>query len=277
MPFPLAHPAAVLPLRGLCPKRLNFAALMIGSLTPDAGYCLQRFKLDTFSHTFVGSLGFCLPVGIALLAVFYFLRSPLVSALPSPHREALLPLCRRAPFRPWIVVLSLLIGAWTHIALDSLTRESDWLVHQLPVMQDDFTTIAGKGIKTYRVLWYGLTAAGLFLLGWTYLQFLRRANGSARIFSTREKGRYLFWAGVLVLPYVVIVPFAVEFQRNAASIHAVRYFILDSMPVYLVSTTVLLGLIGFGLKLIGRTDGAAGRTRGHGRIPGRRNPRRPER
>jgi len=32
MPFPLAHPAAVLPLKRFCPQRLSFSALVIGAL-----------------------------------------------------------------------------------------------------------------------------------------------------------------------------------------------------------------------------------------------------
>src|SRR2546426_9342497 len=114
MPFPLAHPAAVLPLRRYCPRYLNFPALMIGSLTPDVGYCLQRFRVDQFSHSFVGSVAFCLPTGIAMLLVFYAIRESLVAALPAPHRDALLPLCRKPNDRPAsAIVLSLLIGAWT--------------------------------------------------------------------------------------------------------------------------------------------------------------------
>ena len=38
MPFPLAHPAAVLPFRRYCSRWLNFPALVIGSLVPDLGY-----------------------------------------------------------------------------------------------------------------------------------------------------------------------------------------------------------------------------------------------
>jgi hypothetical protein len=44
MPFPLAHPAAVLPLRRYCPKYLSFPVLIVGSLVPDVGYCLGRLN-----------------------------------------------------------------------------------------------------------------------------------------------------------------------------------------------------------------------------------------
>src|SRR6266404_5342332 len=62
MAFPLAHPAAVLPLRRYCPRGFNFAALVVGSLSPDAGYLFGQRNVDEFSHRVVGSFGFCLPV-----------------------------------------------------------------------------------------------------------------------------------------------------------------------------------------------------------------------
>ena len=99
MPIPLAHPAAVLPLCRFCPRYLSFGALVIGSLLPDVAYTiddLNKFSRtlvflfgpsvgyseyvrnawdwDDFSHTFAGSLGFCLPVGLLLLYGFLALR-----------------------------------------------------------------------------------------------------------------------------------------------------------------------------------------------------------
>jgi Domain of unknown function (DUF4184) len=45
MPWTLAHPAAVLPLRPLCPHRLSFGALVVGSVSPDIGYYVSCFDL----------------------------------------------------------------------------------------------------------------------------------------------------------------------------------------------------------------------------------------
>src|ERR1039458_366285 len=113
MAFPLAHPAAVLPLRRYCPRWLSFPALVIGSLSPDAGYCLGNLGgLDwgTFSHGMLGSVAFCLPVGVVLLALFYGLRAPVIRMLPAPYQQAFLPLCWRPPGSPSAVVISRLSG-----------------------------------------------------------------------------------------------------------------------------------------------------------------------
>ena len=66
MPFPLAHPAAVLPFRRYCPHWLNFTALLVGSVSPDLGYLFGPLKVDVLSHTLAGSVLFCLPAGYAL-------------------------------------------------------------------------------------------------------------------------------------------------------------------------------------------------------------------
>ena len=93
MPWTLSHPAIVLPLRRFSPQPLDFAALVIGSMTPDIGYYIDRFDLSTFAHTLPGSFLACLPTGVILLFFYYLFCRPVCYALPSPHRQALLPLC----------------------------------------------------------------------------------------------------------------------------------------------------------------------------------------
>ena len=63
MPWTLSHPAIVLPLRRFSPQPLDFAALVIGSMTPDIGYYIDRFDLSAFAHTLPGSFLACLPPG----------------------------------------------------------------------------------------------------------------------------------------------------------------------------------------------------------------------
>src|SRR2546426_888521 len=118
MPFPLAHPAAALPLRRFCPQFFDYIALVVGSVLPDVSYAIDdlnkfsdtfrfifgsavenhtwvknKWDWDDFSHSFIGSIGLCLPLGILLLLGFFSLRSALLQTLPNPHRDALLSLC----------------------------------------------------------------------------------------------------------------------------------------------------------------------------------------
>ncbi len=176
MPFPLAHPAAVLPLKRYCPRRLNFPALVIGSLSPDAGYC---FGNSDFSHTFFpGSFAFCLPVGLLMLACFYALRWPLVAILPGRLKQAFLPSCQRPVGSLFLIVPSLLIGAWTHIFLDSLTHSDGWMVGHLLFLQKPVPLMWTGGIKGYEALYLGCTFFGVAWVAICYWGWLATAAGS---------------------------------------------------------------------------------------------------
>lgn len=179
MPFPLAHPAAILPLRRYCPRHLSFPALIIGSLSPDVGYCFGNLNAGNFSHRFLaGSFGFCLPVGLVLVLVFYIARWPVVGILPSSYRRAFLPLCQRPAGSPFLIVISLLIGAWTHLFLDSFTHPDGWLVEHLPVLQTPVLPVGQHRLMVCEVLYAGCTLAGVAWLAFCYLRWLEKAAGS---------------------------------------------------------------------------------------------------
>src|SRR5882672_2158342 len=135
MPFTLAHPAAVLPLRRYCPRLLSFRALVVGSIVPDVAYCFRNSHVDEFAHSWIGSVGFALPVGIIALFLLSFCSAPVVRILPPRYRAAFLPLCERPLGSPFVVVISLLIGAWTHLLLDSMTHKYGGIVGHLSSLQ----------------------------------------------------------------------------------------------------------------------------------------------
>jgi hypothetical protein len=164
MPFPLAHPAAVMPLRRYCPRWLSLPALMIGSLTPDAGYLFGEGRGGAFSHTPVGTVLFCLPAGILLVAMFYWLRGPVMKLLPPHYRRALLPLCQRGRASPWTIVLSLLIGAWTHLLWDSFTHTNGWFPQHMLLLQRQVASIGIYRVRVCHLLWYGFSFAGVVWL-----------------------------------------------------------------------------------------------------------------
>ena len=78
MPIPIAHPAAVLPLRRYCPSWLSFPALVAGSVSPDLAYLFGPLKVDDFAHGWRTSLVFSLPAGLLLVWAYEVLRSRVV-------------------------------------------------------------------------------------------------------------------------------------------------------------------------------------------------------
>lgn len=161
MPFPLAHPAAVLPLRRYCPRPLVFAALVIGSISPDVGYLFSGSGLDELAHTLVGGTAFGVVIGMAMLWLFYFLVPIALRFVSSPYREAMSKLHHLPPAGIPALVISLAIGVWTHLFLDSVTHSHGWLVTRLPWLQSSVLVFHGRSLKVCHLLWYGCSFIGV--------------------------------------------------------------------------------------------------------------------
>ena len=126
LPYPFAHPAAVLPLARPMGRFAVPSALAIGSIAPDLWYLVPGLaRHDT--HGAFAALWFCLPAGLlAYLAFHLLLKQPLL-ALLSPRLGAFA--CRGLPAAAWPAVMaSLLAGALTHLAWDAATHafEDAW-------------------------------------------------------------------------------------------------------------------------------------------------------
>src|SRR2546430_12985680 len=177
MPFPLAHPAAVLPLRRYCPRFLNFPALVIGSLAPDGAYCVGNPRLETFSHSYWGSFGFSLPIGLMMIGLAYGLGQRLVPFLPENHRRVASAFLS-VPMGPiLIVILSLLVGSWTHLAWDSFTHTRGWVTERIPFLEMPLGTLRRHHLRVCHLLWYGCSFAGVAWLYPAFAKWKRKLNG----------------------------------------------------------------------------------------------------
>jgi hypothetical protein len=195
MPWTFSHPAAALPLRRFCPKYLNLAALMIGTLTPDFGYYIGSFRLARYAHTFSGSVSVCLGAGWALLIGFYLVRKPLCYVLPQPHRALLEPLTATpAPLGIRSFALasaSLLFGAWSHIVWDAFTHREGWVVTRYPALKATVLRFGDTDVALYHVLQHLSTILGITaLLSVFWLWLRRRGAQSLFTFSRDDLWRY---------------------------------------------------------------------------------------
>ncbi len=158
MPYPFAHPAAILPLVRPMGRFAVPSALAIGSVIPDAWYIVPLLARDD-THALGNLVGFCLPAGLlAYLAFHLLLKQPLLALLPEAIAMRLAGATAEGlPAAPWRAVLaSLLAGAATHLAWDALT-------HGRLVMHG------------FQVLQHASTAAGTAVLLWWLWRWLRRA------------------------------------------------------------------------------------------------------
>ena len=174
MPFTFSHPAAVLPLRW---TRLPFAALVIGSMSPDFIYFLQFGPYSGFGHTLAGVFLLDLPLGVALY--FYYrwrLRAFLLALLPAAlqrRASGLDPLTAPLMWQVMLVVIAVLLGAGTHILWDAFTHAGAWGVEMLPVLSRQIE-VAGRSIPLFKIAQHGSTFAGAgALLLWVSASFWR--------------------------------------------------------------------------------------------------------
>jgi len=203
VPFPLAHPAAILPLRRWCPAYLDFSALVTGSLTPDLASSIDDWEY--FSHTIPGSFLFCLPVGLVTLWIFQRVRAPLVATFPNPHRDALLPLCGGAPASLFRVIISLLLGSWLHIAWDLFTHDYSWLVRRFAVFS---APVAGMPLN--HVLWLVSSLAGVGFLLAMYRSLLHKRSSDLGTAAPPDRRAYALWSGILLIPFAGAAPLALH-------------------------------------------------------------------
>jgi len=162
MPFTLAHPIAVLPLWQLTQKKLDLPALMMGSMMPDVSYFLALQTVPNIGHSLTGIFVEGIPSGLVLLLLGrYLLWRPVVSLLPTTVSDRIPSTAYSfLPFsRVFNLVLSLFIGALTHIFWDSFTHKSGWGVQQISWLSSELL-----GLSIYKWLQYGGGVVGLFLL-----------------------------------------------------------------------------------------------------------------
>lgn len=181
MPFTFAHPAAAAPLQRPLGRYGVLSALVIGSMSPDFSYFLPLGvrRLDT--HSFTGLVLFCLPAALAVYVAWHvLLKGPLLALLPRALLGRLDEHARNyrsLPSRPWSAVLvSLLVGAVTHLVWDAFTHPDTLVTRNVAFLRLALYSTGPYEITVYNALQLASTAAGLALLGWWCLRWLRRAT-----------------------------------------------------------------------------------------------------
>ncbi len=259
MPFTLAHPAAVLPLRKL--RFLRGAPLAIGAVTPDVPYYLPlgpsghplRLGLDT--HSLVSSCTVDLALGIVLLAGAVLLREPLTVLLPARARwlcvTALEPFRRRVA--EWLFApFAILIGVWSHLLWDSFTHADGWAVRRIPVLNDSFTLGWYRG-DVFHILQYLSSAVGLTVLAWWYAR-LRVPPG---VLAADDSRRARAGPALLLIAAAALLIGGVEALRYYSHSEGAVYQTLDVLLTRGLAWFVMLHLFAGAVVTLEHRAGAA--------------------
>src|ERR1700761_9370660 len=83
MPFTVSHIAAVLPFSRPLTRWRLLSASIVGSMVPDFGLLLPTRPPRIETHSAIGLLTFCLPVGLVTFWIFQqLIKRPIMEVLP---------------------------------------------------------------------------------------------------------------------------------------------------------------------------------------------------
>jgi hypothetical protein len=178
VPLTIVHPVAAIPLRRPLGRLGVLAALVIGSVTNDVPLYLPLSLHRDITHSALGVLLFCLPVGVlAYLLYDHVLDRPLRALMPEALQRRLARVGRAARPPVWspAVLVSLLVGAATHTAWDSFTHTGSAGVEWFPVLETRLFTVSGYTAYVFSVLQHLSTVIGSSVLIVLVWRWYRRA------------------------------------------------------------------------------------------------------
>ncbi|TYO99774.1 DUF4184 family protein [Xenorhabdus doucetiae] len=238
MPWTFSHPAAVFPLKVLPGGRLlNLPALITGSLSPDFFYSVGLYDIATIAHHLPGWFYTAFPVCLLIFLIARLLSSPLSVLTPisfarykkQSHKDGI------------IFVLSLFIGAVTHIVWDAFTHDKGFFVEQIPLLQSRvFHSITnGQGIGIYKMLQHFSSLSGLLYLTIKYWQYQKKLDLTIQ----KENKRKLYHLTVIgFISALLTCPVALFLSWEVSGINMSRFIFKEltlSVPVFFIILIVI--------------------------------------
>lgn len=235
MPFTTSHPAIVLPLKKIYPKYVSLSGLMAGAMSPDLLYFLNLTTVHRgFSHSWPGLVYFCIPAGVLFTIVFhYFIKRPLIYNLPAPLDRMFSGLAKtsfnlNSQRNLIILIISVTIGALSHLFWDSFTHPTGFLVRLMPFLAIKIK-VGGELVHLTHILQVISTVVGGLFVIYFFWKGANLPHPDPNFIS--RNGKIKFW----ILGGVLSTLFALS----------VTYFTEKYIPHYMVSYTHNIGLAGW--------------------------------
>ena len=213
VPFTLAHPAAVLPLRRV---GLPLAAMVCGSMVPDVPLFVRGIVTYGFTHSLLGVVTADLALAVTAVAAWcWVLRDAVVDLSPAVVRERLPPRARYSA-REWaLVVPASVVGSFSHVAWDAFTHRGRWGVERIGWLH----TTHG-GLPGYQWAQYTSGVAGLAVVVLWTLEYLGRRSPQGRPRRVRTPGTKILLASAAAVTATAAVAAG---TRTSAGLHAMAY------------------------------------------------------
>jgi hypothetical protein len=229
VPFTLAHPAAAVPLLRPLARWGVLSALVIGSLAPDFSYFLPFPIRRSQSHSIGGLFWFCVPAGLVAYWLFHrLLARPVVDLLPAMLRTRLRPIVDAHVQPAWrAVVVSIFVGATTHIAWDAFTHAGAPIVRVSRALRFHLVTYSGYPVSVYTVLQHLSTALGMALVAYWIWRWFGRADGS------RDAARDLLTPSWRAAAIVAVLAVALAFWLQSKGLRPMHEYTLRGLQLFL--------------------------------------------
>lgn len=182
MPFTLSHAAAALPFRRF---QLIPSALVIGTLAPDFEYFVLLIPMDRYGHTLIGVFLLTLPLAMLVLWTFHnFVKRPASMLLPDSIQRRLAKHLTEFHFgglrRLLLIVISILLGAASHLLWDSFTHRTGWFYHHWALLRETVNVPILGSLPYYKVFQHASTVLGIGILCLWFVWWYKTNTASAQ-------------------------------------------------------------------------------------------------
>lgn len=164
MPFTLSHSLFAVPLKRVLPS-LSVTGLILGSMAPDIEYFIAMQPFRSIGHSLEGFFLLAVPTCTAFAFAFHRIIKPAIPhMLPSfaginRFAEQMIRPWRLTSMMDWLLfLLSVLLGFYSHVFLDSWTHGSGWFVQRIPFLTKTFA-----GDQIYHITQLSLSVIGLLV------------------------------------------------------------------------------------------------------------------
>lgn len=203
MPFTFSHPAIILPLYLLPANYLSMTGLIIGSMAPDFEYFIRMNVLSLYSHSLPGIFFFNLPVALLVCFLFHLvIKNSLIDSLPGFLKARLQKLKDFnwiSYFKQYwyVVLISIIIGAASHIFWDSFTHADGYFVQRVSFLSDNYRLL-DYNVPGYKIGQHLSTVAGGIFIIFFILHVPAQEDG----FQTKRINTY--WITVAIVTAIVM-------------------------------------------------------------------------
>lgn len=205
MPFTLAHPSILYPLRWINKKYISLTGLVLGSLAPDFEYFIWMSPDSYLSHSIRGIYLFDLPVTFLFAFLFHIIiKRPLFTHFPFFKNKYLMPPYDYAAYlkKNWAVfTLSALVGIVSHLFWDGFTHAQGHFVRNNTYLLENIN-IGSVEIRRCYIAWYICSIGGLLIVALYTLDMKKVFSKKTYLNLAADTGKY--WVMILFVTIILI-------------------------------------------------------------------------